>query len=142
MHQPVEHARPPVPGAQDEDAEADQEAEDAGQEKDERHAPFLVVGHEPFGHRQLPAVLGDDELDRVADPVMGGDELEIGSAVADFEAVDPDDVAGQEVGIPVSRQGDARRPLERIPGMPGRRSRPAKPITLTAKTAIPAQRER
>ena len=113
--QPVAQARPPVPGAQDEDAEADEEAEDARQEEDEGHALFPIVGHEPLGHRQLPAVLGDDELDRVADPVMRGDEFKIGFVVADLEAVDPDDVAGQDVEILVMRQGHARRPRERFP---------------------------
>ena len=64
---------------------------------DDGHAALGIEGRQGFGHGQLPAVLGDDEFDRVADPVTGGDELEIEIAVADVESVRPDDGPGQGI---------------------------------------------
>ena len=108
-------------------------AEYAGQQEDDPgRAALAVERHQGLSHGPLPAVLGDDELDRVADPMMGGDELEVEIAVADLESPSARRTApARSWVIPVARAD---------PGLSGRQ-RPDEAEDAQSRMSTPATRE-
>ncbi len=88
--QPEEDPRSAVVGPEEQDEEPDEEPGQPCQQVDGGKSPPDVVAPERQADGHVAAVFPEDELDRIADPVAGGDEIEIVFDVADLEAVDPD----------------------------------------------------